>query len=106
VYVLEPSRLNEKLKQPPDRKIVEADWKSYVAKHPSYDLSEDEWEYAYLPEPVGLGSPEANLRSSRKPLDRIEIIHLPLPAATKNGRQHRLHRLNHCRGRLVSMRWR
>jgi hypothetical protein len=49
VYVLEPSRLNEKLKQFPDRTIVEAEWKSYVAKHPSYDLREDEWEYAYPP---------------------------------------------------------
>jgi hypothetical protein len=49
VYVLEPSRLNEKLKQLPDRKIVEAEWKAYVAKHPSYNLDEDEWEYVYLP---------------------------------------------------------
>jgi hypothetical protein len=40
VYVLEPSRLNKKLKQLPDRKIVEADWKSYFAKHPSYNLTQ------------------------------------------------------------------
>jgi hypothetical protein len=49
VYVLEPYRLAEQLKQLPDVKSVEKDWKAYVAKHPSYGLDEDEWEDAYLP---------------------------------------------------------
>jgi hypothetical protein len=49
VYVLEPHRLNEQLKQLPDVKMIESDWKVYVAKHPSYDLNEDEWEDSYLP---------------------------------------------------------
>lgn len=49
VYVLESYRLSEYLKSLPDIKLLEQDWKSYVAKHPSYDLSEDEWEDAYLP---------------------------------------------------------
>ena len=49
VYVLEPYRLNEQLKQLPDVKILEADWKDYVSKHPSYALKKDEWEDAYLP---------------------------------------------------------
>jgi hypothetical protein len=49
VYVLESYRLSEQLKQLPDVKIVEETWKTYVAKHPSYELKEDEWEDAYLP---------------------------------------------------------
>jgi hypothetical protein len=49
VYVLEPRRLSEQLKQFADVKMVEHDWKAYVAKHPSYGLSEDEWEDSYLP---------------------------------------------------------
>ncbi len=49
VYVLEPHRLSEQLKQFADVKMIEHDWKAYVAKHPSYDLSEDEWEDSYLP---------------------------------------------------------
>jgi hypothetical protein len=47
--VLESYRLSEQLKQLPDVKIVEETWKTYVAKHPSYELKEDEWEDAYLP---------------------------------------------------------
>ncbi|MGO9012910.1 MAG: FRG domain-containing protein [Bryobacteraceae bacterium] len=49
VYVLEPYRLSEDLKSRPDIKLFEQDWKTYVAKHPSYDLNEDEWENGYLP---------------------------------------------------------
>jgi hypothetical protein len=49
VYVLEPDRLKERLEQFPDREIVEAKWKDFVANHPSCDFGEDEWEYAYLP---------------------------------------------------------
>lgn len=49
VYVLESYRLSEYLKAFPDTKLLEQDWKNYVAKHPSYDLKEDEWEDAYLP---------------------------------------------------------
>ena len=49
VYVLEAYRLNEQVKQLPDIKLLEQEWKSYVAKHPSWDLAEDEWEDAYLP---------------------------------------------------------
>jgi hypothetical protein len=49
VYVLEPYRLPEQLRQLPDEKNLQADWKSYIARHPSYELDEDEWEDAYLP---------------------------------------------------------
>ena len=49
VYVLEPRRLSEQLKQLADVKMIEHDWKAYVAKHPSYGLREDEWEDSYLP---------------------------------------------------------
>jgi hypothetical protein len=49
VYVLESYRLSDQLKRLPDVKIVEETWKTYVAKHPSYELKEDEWEDAYLP---------------------------------------------------------
>jgi len=49
VYALEPHRLSEQLKQLADVKMIENDWKAYVAKHPSYDLSEEEWEDSYLP---------------------------------------------------------
>jgi len=49
VYVLESYRLAEQLKRLPDVKIIENDWKAYVAKHPSWDLDEDEWEDAFLP---------------------------------------------------------
>ncbi|MGD0617750.1 MAG: FRG domain-containing protein [Bryobacteraceae bacterium] len=49
VYVLESYRLSEQLKQLPDVKILQDAWKAYVVKHPSWELSEDEWEDAYLP---------------------------------------------------------
>lgn len=49
VYVLESYRLSEYLKSLSDIKLLEQDWKAYVAKHPSYDLNEDEWEDCYLP---------------------------------------------------------
>jgi hypothetical protein len=49
VYVLEPQRLSDELKQLPDVKELEEDWKKYVAKHPSYGWDADEWEAAYLP---------------------------------------------------------
>ena len=49
VYVLEAYRLAEQLKQLPEIKGLEQKWKSYVAKHPSWGLAEDEWEDAYLP---------------------------------------------------------
>src|SRR5260221_13631121 len=49
VYVLESYRLSKELKQLPEVKILEGAWKAYVAKHPSYELTEHEWEDAYLP---------------------------------------------------------
>jgi hypothetical protein len=49
VYVLEPHRLTEQLKQLAETKIIEQEWKAYVAKHHSFGLKEDEWEDAYLP---------------------------------------------------------
>ena len=49
VYVLEPYRLPEQLKQLPEVKLLEKEWKTYVGNHPSYGLKEDEWEDAYLP---------------------------------------------------------
>jgi hypothetical protein len=51
VYVLEAYRLAEQLKQLPDVKILEGAWKTYVAKHPSYDLNEDDWEDSYYSGP-------------------------------------------------------
>jgi len=48
-YVLESYRLSEKLKSLPDIRLFEQQWKAYVAKHPSYDLDEDDWEDGYLP---------------------------------------------------------
>jgi hypothetical protein len=49
VYVLESYRLMEKIEELPDVKLLKEDWKSYLGKHPSYGLNEDEWEDAYLP---------------------------------------------------------
>jgi hypothetical protein len=49
VYVLEPYRLRDKLEELPDINCLKEDWKDYVKNHPSYDLKEDEWEWAYLP---------------------------------------------------------
>jgi hypothetical protein len=49
VYVLECYRLSEQLNQLPDVKILGEAWKTYVAKHLSWGLTEDEWEDAYLP---------------------------------------------------------
>jgi hypothetical protein len=49
VYVLESCRLSEQVKQLADIKLLEQEWKSYVVKHPSWELKEDEWEDAYLP---------------------------------------------------------
>jgi hypothetical protein len=50
VYVLEAYRLSEKLKELPDTKLIQQAWKDYVAGHPSFDLDDDEWELAYLPD--------------------------------------------------------
>lgn len=44
VYVMEPYRLLDKLKALPDCEFAKNQWKDYVAKHPSDDLSIDEWE--------------------------------------------------------------
>jgi hypothetical protein len=49
VYVLEAYRFNEQLRQLPDIKVLQQEWKSFVAKHPSWDLEDDDWEDAYLP---------------------------------------------------------
>lgn len=49
VYVLEPSRLVDKIDELADVKLAKETWKAYVGKHPSYRLEEDEWEDLYLP---------------------------------------------------------
>ncbi len=49
VYVLEAYRLNEQLKQLPDAKVAQEEWKKYVAEHPNDDLDADLWEDLYLP---------------------------------------------------------
>jgi hypothetical protein len=49
VYVLEPYRLIERIEALPDIEVLKQNWKAYVEKHPSYELSEDEWDYSYLP---------------------------------------------------------
>jgi hypothetical protein len=40
VYAMEPYRLLDKLKALPDNELAKNQWKEYVAKHPSDDLSE------------------------------------------------------------------
>jgi hypothetical protein len=49
VYVLEPYRLKDRIEALPEIDPVKSRWKAYVQKHPSHDLSEDEWECSYLP---------------------------------------------------------
>lgn len=49
VYVLEVYRFMEHIKQLAEVKSIKDDWKCFLKKHPSYDLNEEEWEYAYLP---------------------------------------------------------
>ena len=49
VYVLEPYRLMERLAALTDVEFLKQNWKAYVERHPSYRLSEDEWEDSYLP---------------------------------------------------------
>jgi len=54
VYVLEPYRLLDKLDALPDREVTKAKWKAYVAKNPSDDRSEDDWDESYLPSDEGV----------------------------------------------------
>ncbi len=49
VYVLEPVELGRRLDNLRETKRAEKDWKRYVKKHPSDELSEDSPEEAYLP---------------------------------------------------------
>jgi FRG domain len=49
VYVMEPYRLLAELKALPEAELAKKQWKDYVAKHATEDLSEDDWEDAYLP---------------------------------------------------------
>lgn len=49
VYVLEPYRLNEKLKTIPEIKLAEDAWKVYAEKHPNGDYDPSAWEDSYLP---------------------------------------------------------
>lgn len=49
VYVLEPYRLGDLLKQLPEIEITKDQWKTFAAKRPWEQFAEDEWERAYLP---------------------------------------------------------
>ena len=50
VYILEPDRLNQRLKALHAETGVEVKWRDYVkAKAPGNDLNEEDWEDAYLP---------------------------------------------------------
>ncbi len=49
IYVLEPYRLAERIKQTPDRAVAEETWKKYLEKHPSGDWDGDDWDEPYLP---------------------------------------------------------
>jgi hypothetical protein len=49
VYVLEAYRLAEQLKQLPDAKLAEEEWRAYVKAHPNDGFDEDEWSDSYLP---------------------------------------------------------
>jgi hypothetical protein len=50
VYVLEPDRLNQRLKALHADTGIEDKWREYVKqKHPGEGLNEEDWEDAYLP---------------------------------------------------------
>ena len=49
VYVLEPYRLMDKLDTLPDTEVAKTKWKDYLAKSPSDEFSEDDWDESYLP---------------------------------------------------------
>jgi hypothetical protein len=61
VYVIDPSRLKELIMAVPEIETVKARWRAYVAKYPSQELDEDEWERTYLPS------------------DEEDLIELPIP---------------------------
>ena len=49
VYVLDPDRLQDRIKALPEVELTKQRWALYVEKHPFHKSREDEWEYAYLP---------------------------------------------------------
>ena len=49
VYVLEPERLQDRIKTLPEIEMTKQKWAAYIEKHPYHKSREDEWEYAYLP---------------------------------------------------------
>jgi hypothetical protein len=54
VYILEPDRLNQRLKALHTETGIEARWREYVkTKQPGDDLNEEHWEDAYLPSDKG-----------------------------------------------------
>ena len=57
VYVIEPDRLNDQLKELAETQIAKCNWIKYVNEHPSEDLSKDEWESLYLPRNVDTNFP-------------------------------------------------
>ena len=49
VYMLEPDRLQDRIKALPETELAKQRWATYVEKHPFHKSREDDWEYAYLP---------------------------------------------------------
>ncbi len=49
VYLLEPTQLVKQIEDLSESKYAEKRWRSYARKHPSYELSEEDSERAYLP---------------------------------------------------------
>lgn len=49
VYILEPDRLNQRLKALYADVGIEKNWRTYVSEHPDEEFNEGDWEDAYLP---------------------------------------------------------
>ncbi len=82
VYLMEPYRLLDKLKALPETEITKNQWKAYVEKHPSYELSVDDWEDSYLPvEEEDL----AEMNTPRLPL-LMEFPHITRRVAAQRSR--------------------
>lgn len=82
IYVLEPYRLLDKLKALPDTEIAKQQWKDYVEKNPSEELSPDEWEDAYLPDNE---EDRAELPTPRLPL-LLDFSHITRRVAAQRSR--------------------
>lgn len=82
VYVLEPYRLAERIKQTPDRTVAEETWKKYLEMHPSGDLDGDDWDEIYLP---CFEKEREEMTLPRPPLV-LDFVHLTRRIAAQRGR--------------------